>query len=205
MTQPSLPAENDVLPPPAHDPALLTMLATRRSSKVAHLSDPGPDRATLEAILQLAVRVPDHGKMAPWRFVVIAGDARAKLGEAAATIARASRPDADNSLEEIERARFQRAPVVLGVVSAPRENPKVPVWEQELSAGALCHSISLAARGYGFACTWLSEWVAYDRDFATALGLAATERLAGLLYLGTPTEPPIERPRPDAAALTRWL
>ncbi|MCU0882899.1 MAG: nitroreductase [Hyphomonadaceae bacterium] len=172
---------------------------------MAHLSAPGPDRATLNAILQLAVRVPDHGKMAPWRFVVIGGEARMELGKVTAAIARAAKPDADGSLEEIEQARFTRAPIVLAVVSAPRENPKVPVWEQELSAGALCHSIGLAARGYGFACTWLTEWVAYDRAFAAALGLSEQERLAGLLYLGTPTEAPTERPRPDAAALTTWL
>lgn len=202
---PILPVEHDVLPAPAPDVALLNLLATRRSSKVAQLAGPSPDRATVEAILQLGVRVPDHGKMAPWRFIVIEGDAAVRLGQVAADIASTKNPDADPSMAAFERTRFARAPVCLAVVSSPRDNPKVPVWEQQMSAGALCHNLCLAARGFGFGATWLSEWVAYDRTFAAGLGLSDKEQIAGFIYLGTPTEPPTERPRPDARALTTWL
>jgi nitroreductase len=201
----TLPVENDILPAPAPDAGLLAFLATRRSSKVGQLGAPGPDRETLEAILKLAVRVPDHGKMAPWRFLVIGSDAAVALGEKAAAIAVANNPQADDTLAAFEWGRFTRAPVCLAVISSPRPNPKVPIWEQELSAGALCHNICLAARGFGFGATWLTEWVAFDRAFAAHLGLSDAERIAGFIYFGTPTEAPTERPRPDVSKLTTWL
>jgi nitroreductase len=201
----TLPVENDILPEPAPNTALLAFLATRRSSKVGQLGAPGPDRETIEAILHLAVRVPDHGKMAPWRFMVIGSDGAVKLGEKAAAIAVANNPQADDTLAAFELGRFTRAPVCLAVISSPRPNPKVPIWEQELSSGALCYNICLAARGFGFGATWLTEWVAFDRDFADALGLSIAERIAGFIYFGTPTEAPIERPRPDVSKLTTWL
>jgi nitroreductase len=202
---PPLPAENDSLPGPAPNAALLELLATRRSTKVANLAAPAPDAETLSALLRLATRIPDHGKMAPWRFIVIGPEAGARLGEEAARIARARNPQADETLETLELGRFLRAPMVLAVVSSPRDNPKVPVWEQELSAGALCHNIALAAYGFGFAATWLTEWVAYDREIGAALGLAVSERVAGFLYMGTAKVNPQERPRPDVSALVTVL
>jgi nitroreductase len=196
---PPPPQENDPLPAPAPDEALGRFLALRRSTKVAHLVEPGPDPATVDAIIRLGARVPDHGKLSPWRFIVLEGGARAAKGAALAALVAARRPGCDPALLELERTRFERAPVVVIVVSTAAPHPKIPNWEQELSAGAACFGILLAARAFGFGGCWLSEWPAYDADAAAALGLVEGERAAGFLYLGTAREPPTERARPDVA------
>lgn len=185
-------------------PALLDLLARRRSTKAFQLTGPGPDTAQIAALLQIGVRIPDHGKLAPWRFVVLLGEGRARAGALLADLL-TQRGGAGEEAVAFERARFLRAPAVICVVSTAMPHPKIPQWEQVLSAGALCFQILLAAHGAGFAGCWLTEWPAYDEEARAALGLAAHERIAGFLYLGKAAEPAIERARPDSTALTTWF
>lgn len=204
-TLPPPPVENDILPGPSPDAAFLSRLALRRSTKVAHLMGPGPEGETLDAILQLGARVPDHGKLGPWRFIILSGDHRLAYGQKLAALlsGRGQVKDAERLVQE--ENRLLRAPVIVAVVSSPVESPKVPEWEQVLSAGAVCYNLLLAAHGFGFGGCWLSEWVAYDREALSLLGLLPTEKLAGLVYLGTPTEAPLERARPSASSrVTHW-
>lgn len=170
-------------------------LATRRTIPTRHLAEPGPDRDTLRAILTLACRVPDHGKLAPWRFIVFSGDGRKRAGEAIAAIA-AEAGTTGEALEE-DRGRFMRAPTVVAVVSTAAPHPKIPQWEQVLSAGAVCLNMMHGAAAHGFSAQWLSEWPTFDAGARAALGLAEHEEIAGFIYIGTPTLPPAERARPD--------
>jgi nitroreductase len=204
-TIPAPPQELDPLPAPVADKALLDMLALRRSIKVAHLADPGPDEATLTAILQIGARVPDHGKLGPWRFITLIGDARGAYGALVAKALAKRVPNLEGERLALEAGRFARTPVVIAVVSTAGPHAKIPEWEQVLSVGAVCHNIMLAARGFGFGAVWLSEWVAYDRDALALLGMSTDEKLAGFIYIGTTTEPPVERPRPDATTrISAW-
>lgn len=200
-TIPPPPQEFDQLPAPMADKALLDMLALRRSVKVAHLAEPGPDARALQSILQIGARVPDHGKLGPWRFVILNGRNRRTYGMMVAQLLAARSSNTASDVLAMEAERFARAPVVVAVVSTAGPHAKIPEWEQVLSAGAVCYNITLAARGFGFGSVWLSEWPAYDREALALLGLSAQEKLAGFIYIGTATEAPVERPRPDA--LTR--
>lgn len=177
----------------------LALLARRRSSKVMHLMEPAPSSAEIDALIQLASRVPDHGKLGPWRFVVFEGDARARAGEA---LAQAIKNDENVDAARLDHTRnlLQRAPACVMVVSAAAPHPKIPEWEQELSAGAACFSLLLSAHAMGYAGCWLTEWPAYDARSRAALGLADHERIAGIIYLGTPRDTAIERVRPDVGA-----
>jgi nitroreductase len=186
---------------------VLNFLARRRSTLVRDMAseDAGPDAAQLETILQIAARVPDHRKLTPWRFEVFQGAARAEFGEHLAAAFSQDYPLIKDQRLEFERTRFMRAPVVICVISSPKNCPRgTAKWEQELSAGAVCMSMLLAARASGFAAQWLTEWYAYDSRINLALGLTAGERVAGYIYLGTATEFPVERPRADMAALTSF-
>jgi nitroreductase len=194
------PADGEPLDPAPASAEVVRFLARRRSLAVRELGEPGPDDATLERLLTLAARVPDHGKLAPWRFIVLAGAARARLGETIAAAFRTRQPDAQTPSIEAERGRLARAPVVVAVVSAPVLNPKVPEWEQVLSAGAVCHQLVLAANAMGFAAQWITEWYAYDHQVLRALGLGGGERLAGFVHLGTARAAAEERARPDLTA-----
>lgn len=195
----SLPAEGEKLRAALPSAETLAFLARRRSLVVREMGPPGPARADLDRLLAIACRVPDHGKLAPWRFVVIAGRARARLGEVVAAAFQKRQPDAAPTTLDLERGRFLRAPVVVAVVAAPIAHPKVPEWEQVLSAGAVCHQLLLAANAAGFAAQWLTEWYGYDRDVLAALGLVGGERLAGFIYIGSSDAMPEERRRPDPA------
>lgn len=187
------------------DAGPLDLLLTRRSGSAKAMTGPGPSAAQLDIILTAATRVPDHGKLAPWRFVVFEGEGRADFGERLAALFQAANPAAIAELVEAERRRFLRAPVVVAVISRAEGNAKVPEWEQVLSAGASCLALLLAAHAQGFAGSWLSEWPAYDERVRPLLGLRAHERIAGFVYLGTPAAPLEDRPRPDLAGLvTRW-
>ncbi len=186
---------------------LLTHLAARRSVSVAEgaLGEPGPDAEEVECMLTLAARVPDHKKLAPWRFVLFEGEARAKFGEVLARVCKENEPDASDVRLEKERTRFLRSPLVVAVVSSPRGGAPIPGWEQELSAGAVRLNMLHAALALGYAGHWVTEWYAYDAKVNAALGLAASERVAGYIYIGTPLKKPEERERPDIAAITtRW-
>ncbi len=185
--------------------ATLDLLRTRRSVPPIRLDGPGPDPAELDAILTLAARVPDHGKLAPWRFLVIAGEARARIGDILADAYAADHPEADAGRLDLERARLAHAPVVVGVVSRAQPHIKIPEWEQVLSAGAVCMNLVVAANASGFATAWLTEWFAYDRRVLDALGLDPREKIAGFIHLGHPQEIPSDRPRPDLAEIVTRL
>lgn len=180
----------------------LGRLLSRRSVPSRLLVAPGPDRAQLEAMLQAASRVPDHGALAPWRFITIDGDARGALGEHLAARALARDPDAAEAVVEKARQRFVQAPLVLAVICSPRHGNKVPVGEQRLTAGCVCFALLQAADALGFGAQWLTGWAAYDRPFLAVLGLAEDEELLGFIHIGTAGEPVPERERPDALART---
>ena len=184
----------------------LELLATRRSLKPDKMTAPGPTAAQLETILTLAARVPDHKKLVPWRFVVFEGDGRARMGElfADACLAEDKEPPSAVRLA-FERNRLLRAPAVVAVISRVVESPGAPEWEQVLSAGAACFNMCLAANAIGFATCWITEWVAYSPRVREGLSLAANERIAGFVYMGTASEAPTERERPELARIvTRW-
>ncbi|MEQ9435857.1 nitroreductase [Hyphomonas sp.] len=181
------------------------LLALRRSASKHHLAEPGPSPDALDELLKVAARVPDHRKLAPWRFIVFEGDARTAFGEQLARIHDANKPDAESS-DILDAAGLPlRAPVMVAVISSPDPTHKTPVWEQELSAGAVCQNLLLAANAAGWGGVWLSEWMAFDPDVAKLLGLTDDERVAGFIYLGTATMGCPERPRPDMREkITRW-
>ena len=195
---PAAPRENEPANAAKASAETLALLARRRSSKLMHLAEPAPSAAEIDALIALAARVPDHGKLGPWRFVVIEGDARARAGEALAEVVR-NDEGVDASRLEFVRNTFLRAPACVMVVSSPRPNKKVPEWEQQLSAGAACFSLLLAAHALGYAGCWLTEWQAFDPRAAAALGVREHERIAGFAYLGTAPEPAVERVRADVA------
>lgn len=185
--------------------SILSLLKTRKSASAKAMAGPGPSPEQLSEILACAVRVPDHGKLSPWRFILWEGDARAAFGEVMKARWKQLHPEHGEQTLGFVQGLFLRAPAVLGVVSTAAEHPKIPVWEQQLSAGAVCMNVLYAATAMGIGCQWNTDWVAYDAEIAAAMGLAAHEKLAGLVYLGTPTAPLEERPRPDPATLlTRW-
>lgn len=198
-TIPAAPREGESANGAFESAETLHLLARRRSSKVMHLVEPAPTSAEIDALIELAARVPDHGKLGPWRFVVFEGDARARAGEVLAqTIA--GDPGVDESRLSHTRGLLQRAPACVMVVSTAAPHAKIPEWEQQLSAGAACFSLLLAAHALGYGGCWLTEWPAYDARARAALGLAEHERIAGIVYLGTPKETPTERVRADAAS-----
>lgn len=184
------------------DHPILAFLATRRSVKPDKLLAPGPTPDQLEKILKVGTRVPDHKKLAPWRFIAFEGDARARAGEIFAQACQVEEKEPPSHVRlELERTRFLRAPFVLAVVSEIKPKPGAPEWEQILSAGALCFNICLAANALGFGTSWITEWIAYSGHVRFALQLKDSERIAGFIYIGTPAEKPDERERPDAAKL----
>ncbi len=183
----------------------LTFLKTRKSGSAKAMAGPGPDAAEIADMLDIAVRVPDHGKLNPWRFILFEGEARGKIGETFAARWQVLHPDhAEDSLN-FQRGLFLRAPVVIAVVSTAAPHHKIPEWEQLMSSAAVSFNLVLAATAMGFHAQWQSDWVAYDEGATAAMGLAGTERVAGLVYIGTSTIPLEDRPRPDAQSLlTRW-
>ena len=176
----------------------LSLLATRRSGKPRDLAGPGPSDAQLHEMCAIACRTPDHGKLAPWRFVIVTAEQRASFATVLLDAYRAGRPEAKRlELDSIEQFAHQ-APSLVVVVSAPRTESQIPLWEQELSAGAACMNLLHAAHAMGFAGGWLTTWAAFDERVRDAFG-AAPERIAGFVFIGTPSRPLEERPRPDLA------
>jgi nitroreductase len=176
-------------------PAALDLLLSRRSGSAKAMTEPGPSKKQLAQILQAGARAPDHGKLFPWRFLVFEGKGRQRVGDILADVAQADGERA-KQVEE-ERERFLRAPLVIGVISAAREQHKIPVWEQELSAGAVCQNILIAVTALGFVGNWITEWYAYHPAVKERLGLKPGERIAGFLYIGTAKDELEERPRPE--------
>jgi len=177
-------------------PDALELLKTRRSVKPIEMTGPGPAAADITTLLTVASRVPDHGKLAPWRFVVFTGEARRAAGDKIAAVFAASHPEATADQLAFERQRLERAPLVVAVVSRAAPHVKIPEWEQQLSAGAACMNLVTAAHAMGYVANWLTEWPAYDRAAMTALGLAEHERIAGFVYIGKAAKPPEDRERP---------
>ena len=182
-------------------PSCLDLLLSRRSGSAKALTGPGPSPAELRQILACGTRVPDHGKLAPWRFIIFESEGRARMGEILADVVRATEPDASPERLALERNRFLRAPVVIGVVSRVREGIPIPEWEQTLSAGACGMSIVIAAHALGFVANWITEWCAYHPLVREQLGLGSGERIAAFIYIGKPAAPIVDRPRPDLDSL----
>ena len=177
-------------------PDALQLLTTRRSFKPIELKGPAPSPAEIDTLLTVASRVPDHGKLAPWRFIVFEGGARQRAGDAIAAAFKAKYPESKPDQIDAERGRLVRAPLVIAVVSRAGPHVKIPEWEQVLSAGAAAMNLVLAAHALGYGATWITEWYAYDRSVLAALGLAANERIAGFVHIGRPPGVPEDRPRP---------
>lgn len=174
----------------------LELLKTRRSVKPREMTGPGPSAAELETILTIGARVPDHGKLAPWRFIVFEGNARVRAGEVIAQVFARKTPQATPAEIDVEKRRLTDAPLVIAVVSFTRPHPKVPAFEQELSAGASAMNMVTAATALGYGACWLTGWFAFDRDVLDGLGLKPDEKLAGFIHIGRATGPSEDRPRP---------
>lgn len=181
----------------------LSLLATRRSGKPREMIAPGPDEAQLRRILDLAMRVPDHGKLFPWRFVTI--ENRPAFADMLRQAYLASKPDAGRLELEAMETFAQQAPTLVAVLSTPSQSSKIPLWEQQLSAGAVCMNLLVAAHATGFVGSWITGWPAYSPDVVAALGGAPVDRIAGFIFLGSPSRELEERPRPaHEAVVSTW-
>lgn len=181
-----------VLPDPKPSPETLRLLATRRSTPAHTLGLPGPTAEQTETLLRLGLRVPDHGKLAPWRLIVLGPDAKAAFLDR--LLALPGRAESDVAAKKL--AKLTAPPLTIVVVSSPVASSKIPVWEQELSAGAVCMNLLIAAEATGFGANWITDWYAYHAGAAAALGLGEGERVAGFVHVGTPSAPRLERDRP---------
>jgi len=185
--------------------SVLDLLATRRSALAKDMVEPGPSDEQLEKLIELAVRVPDHGKFKPWRFIIFQSEGRARAGNILAKQWRVLNPEHSKEMIVQQRATFLRAPVVVGVVSSTEESKKIPIWEQEMSVGAVCQNMLIGATAMGFGCQWISGWAAFDRVVLDQFGLEPQEKIAGFIYLGTAGSPLSDRPRPDHKSLMTWF
>jgi len=179
--------------------AVLDFLLSRRSKPIAELKEPAPSDAEIRTMLTAASRVPDHGRLAPWRFILYRGDARHRIGEALLALAERREGPLPEHRRQQELTRFSRAPLVVGVVSVPRDHPKVPHWEMFLSGGAAAMNLLLAAGALGYGANWISNWYADDEEGKRILGIAPAERVVGFVHIGNHEGTTPERPRPDLA------
>ena len=180
-------------------PEVLAFLARRRSASALTLTEPAPTPEQVADLIQLASRVPDHGKLAPWRFVVLQGAAKTALAADLEQIAQARGEPALAA----KLGKLKTPPLAIAVISSPKAGA-IPHWEQLLSAGGACATLTYAALAMGFGANWITDWYAYDPQACARLGLADGEKVAGFILIGTPREPPLERERPNARALTSW-
>ena len=182
----------------------LELLILRRSLTVKDMVHPGPSEEQIKQILKIGSRVPDHKKQVPWRFLTFEKSTRGKFGKILRTIFAKNNPKTNEKILDFEENRFLRAPLVIAVIStADKDNPKVPEWEQILTAGAVCQNILIASNAMGYASQWLTEWYAYDKVVLKELNLNPNERIAGFIYIGTASKQPKERGRPDLANLVK--
>jgi nitroreductase len=186
------------------DITLIDYLRTRRSIPAFQMREPGPSKTEIEAMLTLASRVPDHGKLAPWRFIVYAGPVRERMSLELAAIRKGDQPDLSEEMVKVEETRFTRAPVVIGVISRAAPHAKIPEWEQVMSAGAVCLNLLMAANAHGYVSNWLSEWMAFDERAFPILGVEPGEKVAGFIHIGSTDFPVVDRPRPELADIVRW-
>ena len=181
-------------------PEVLRFLATRRSTSAVTLTGPAPTEDEIEALIALAARVPDHGKLSPWRFVILDARAKAAFAQRLEDLANAR----GDTRAVAKLAKLKTPPLGIAVISSPRAH-EIPEWEQQLSAGAVCTTLLYAAQALGYGANWITDWYAYDAEAKAILGAAAHEKVAGFIFIGTAKEPPLERERPDPKALTtRW-
>lgn len=189
---------------PTPNPAALAFLLNRRSRPAKTLTTPVPDRATVATLLTAAARTPDHGKLEPWRFVVLQKPALMRLADL--VVARGTALTLEPDMIAKAQAQYANADLVVAVISAPKPSDKIPQIEQVYSAGAVCLALVNAALAAGWGANWLSGWASHDRQFIReGLGLADHESVAGLIHLGSETSAPPERPRPDLDAITTWV
>ncbi|WP_322891815.1 MULTISPECIES: nitroreductase [unclassified Yoonia] len=189
---------------PDPNPEALAFLLSRRSRPAKTLTTPVPDAQALNTILTAAARTPDHGKLEPWRFIVLTKPALARLASLVPARGAALGIDADRIAKAQDQ--YAMADLAIAVVSSPKPSDKIPQIEQVYSAGAVCLSLVNAALAAGWGANWLSGWASHDRDFIRdGLGLADHESIAGLIHLGTETSAPPDRPRPDLTAITTWM
>jgi nitroreductase len=187
------------------NPALRDYLLIRRSVGIAFLQEPGPDAAELADLLTIGTRVPDHGKLTPWRLIVIAGDARAAIGERLAAIQRRRNPGLDEQSLDNERRQFLPAPLTIGVLSSPKPSEKIPQFEQLLSAANVAFNLEHGAFALGYAATWVTRWFAYDDEAAAMIGAQPGERFVGFVHIGSPKAVIEDRPRPPLeSVVTQW-
>jgi nitroreductase len=187
-----------------NDIQLVEYLRERHSTPVAQIGEPGPTHQELESILSLASRVPDHGKLAPWRFIVYRGDVRQTLGETFLEIMQEGSQELSEAARDAELKRFLRAPLVVAVVSTAAPHVKIPEWEQVLSAGAVCLNMLMAANAHGYVANWRTEWIAYDDRALQALGVKPGEKVAGFVHIGSSDFSVPDRPRPDLADIVTY-
>lgn len=189
---------------PARNQAALDFLLTRRSRPAKTLAEPVPDRAALEQILVAAARTPDHGKLEPWRFIVLGKGAMPRLAQTAQDRGEALGLDPEQITKG--RSQFDQGHLAVAVIEIDRKVEKIPTLEMTYSAGAVCLSLLNAALAAGWGANWLSGWPSHDRGFMQgALGLSDDERIAGFIHIGTETATPPERPRPDVPNITTWI
>lgn len=186
------------------DITLIDYLRTRRSIPAFQMREPGPSKEEVEAMLTLARRVPDHGKLAPWRFIVYSGPVRERISLELAAIRKGDQPDLSEEMVKVEETRFTRAPVVIAVVSRAAPHAKIPEWEQVMSAGAVCLNLLMAANAHGYVSNWLSEWMAFDERAFPILGVQPGEKVAGFIHIGSTDFPVVDRPRPELADIVSW-
>lgn len=183
--------------------ALRDYLLTRRSVGIAFLREPGPSPEELKEILTIGTRVPDHGKLAPWRLILIEGDDRLRAGEKLAEIAKRNDPALDEAGLDMERRQFLPAPLTIGVIFSPRPSTKAPELEQLLSAGNVCFNLLNAAFALGYAASWVSRWFGFDTAAQQMLGAKGGEKFVGFVHIGTPVINPDDRERPSIEAVVR--
>lgn len=189
---------------PDPNPDALEFLLTRRSRPAKTLAEPVPDRATLETLLTAAARTPDHGKLEPWRFIVLAKGAMPRLAEVAQARGEALGLDPEQITKG--RTQFDQGHLAVAVIEVQKPSPKIPALEQTYSAGAVCLALLNAALAGGWGANWLSGWPSHDREFMqSALGLSDNECIAGFIHIGTETSAPPDRPRPDLNTVTTWV
>jgi len=182
-------------------PEVLAFLGRRRSASAVTLTAPGPGPEDLALLLRLATRAPDHGKLAPWRFIVLEGESKDRFAARLEALALGR----DDQTAAAKLAKLKIPPLAIAVISAPKPGTAIPEWEQRLSAGAVCATLLQAALAMGYGANWITDWYAYDAQATAILGLTGDEKVAAFMLIGTPREPPLERERPDVGALVqRW-
>lgn len=180
---------------------IIDFMLARNSAPIPELREPAPSDSEIETMIRIAARVPDHGRLEPWRFIVYRGEARGRIGEMLAELAEKREGPLPEGRLKQEKSRFSRAPLVIGVISSPRENPKIPQWEMFLSGGAAAMNLVIAANAMGYGTNWITNWYSDAEEGRRILGLAPHERVVGFIHIGSFDGPAPERPRPDAAKL----